>query len=244
MKERLRAKQGIFSFFSACIFALFFNVSSFFAQQNQIGIGGGLSYYTGDINQIPFASVQENALLFYRFVTPLQRWNFRANFSYIHISGQDKNAKNSFQNQRNLDFDTRIFQLSALIEFNFLPYATVSNGFNYVCSPYVVLGVSGLYFLPRGTIGSGWGNLYQRDTERANFSDLAFALPLGLGVKTKLFNNWGLALEYLIHVPFTAYLDGIQKRGNGVVTDLFYQLSLQLYYTLPPFSKACKCLKR
>ena len=244
MEEHLKAKPGVFSFFIACIFTLCFNVSSFFAQQNEIGIGAGLSYYTGDINQTPFASIQENALLFYRFITPLQRWNFRANFSYIHITGQDKNAENSFQNQRNLSFDTRIFQFSALIEFNFLPYATISNGFNYVFSPYVVLGVSGFYFLPFGTIKSGWGDLYQLDPERTGFNNLSFALPLGLGVKAKLFNYWGIAFEYLIHVPFTAYLDGIQKRGNGVVTDLFYQLSLQLYYTLPPFSKACKCLKR
>lgn len=244
MKEHSITNQGIFSFFSACIFALCLSVPSFFAQQNEIGIGAGLSYYTGDINQIPFASVQENALLFYRFVTPLQRWNFRANFSYIHLSGQDKNANNSFQTERNLAFDTRIFQLSALVEFNFLPYATIGNGFNYVFSPYVVLGVSGFYFLPFGTIKSGWGDLHQLDPERAAFNNLAFALPLGLGLKAKLFNYWGVALEYLIHVPFTAYLDGVQKRSNGVVKDLFYQLSLQFYYTLPPFSTACKCLKR
>ena len=215
------------------------------AQQHEIGLGGGVAYYTGDINWVHFRAAKENIHGFYRFVTPLTRWNFRAHFAYSHIAGQDAAAGNAFQTDRNLVFDTRIYQIAALAEFNFLPFSTIAtNAPNYPITPYLALGVSLFYFKPTGTTNFGVGNLYTADPENASFNDVAFALPVGLGLKVRLADNWGMGIEYLINVPFTAYLDGVKTRGNGVLTDLFYQLGVHFYYTISNNDKACVCLKK
>jgi hypothetical protein len=88
----------------------------------------------------------------------------------------------------------------------------------------------------------GTNDLYYADPEQSNFSNISVSFPMGVGIKFKVIHQMGMAVEYLLNVPLTGYLDGVEKRGNGGVTDLFYQLSVHIYYTFLEARKNCHCL--
>ena len=210
-------------------------------QQHEIGGMAGVSYYTGDLNTVPFKSSRENLQFFYRWITPAERWVFRGNLSYVHLAGEDAKANNDFQQQRNLAFDTKLIQGMLLTEFHFLPFSTFKNSFNYPFTPYLTFGISLFYFMPYGTTYLGWEDLYALDPEYSNFKKLAFDIPVGVGLKFRIIEQLGLGLEYMLHVPITEYLDGVSLRGSRQ-KDLFYTLAVQFFYTFPTKNKACYCL--
>lgn len=202
-------------YLSRCLF--FLMVIMGFAQsqkrhfrQHEIGILGGISYYIGDIN--PFFHSRYPRLagsLFYRFC-PHYRYAFRASFSAGSLYAADKDFSNFFQQQRNLNFRTPVYEFAATAEFNFVEYRLGHP--RHIMSFYVFLGAGGFYFHPRGNIGQGWKSLPEMKTENQSYSLYQFCVPFGLGFKWTVTENIGFHVEWGPRKTFTDYLDDVS--GN------------------------------
>ena len=133
---------------------------------------------------------------------------------------------------RNLDANTNIWEASVLVEF--APLRTFSDWeFGKTAKmrfqPYVLAGITGFYFNPRGTYTNlvtkkeSWVDLRELRTEGQGFSVegtnyekqysvFSYAGAGGIGVKWDIGTGLSLGVEYLLRFTFTDYLDDVS--GN------------------------------
>ena len=112
-----------------------------FAQSPQtleIGPHGGISCYLGDINPWkPFSQfdMQVGGVVRYNYDS---RWAFRLDYTLERVKAADTVA--NWRPERNLGFRSKVHDLSAIVEFNFLDYYTGRPG--STISPYIFAGIS------------------------------------------------------------------------------------------------------
>ena len=205
------------------IIALFFafNVvgQNSIVQEGEIGIGVGVAHYFGDIN----TRARINRL------KPAIHAFFRKNFgnyialrvaaSYAQLGYSDiYNKQNTFMTQRNLSFNTSIWELAVQGDFNFFKFLPGEPNMSY--TPYITLGVGAFnydpfaylsgekHFLrPFGTEGQG-SSLYP---ERLQYSTMALSLPFGVGFKYAFNEKMNIGFEVLYRFTNTDYLDDVSK---------------------------------
>ncbi|MBN1251435.1 MAG: hypothetical protein JXR51_14490 [Bacteroidales bacterium] len=166
---------------------IFYNSTIFSQKANEIGIFGGVSYYTGDVNQDKlFKSVSPAFSFLYKYEIN-KRYNIRLNLSFSNLTGSDSNADNLYQQTRNHSFSTAITEFAFLFEFNFFPYKSESQ-FDYF-SPYVVSGI-GVFISPTVT-------------------DLPAnpVIPIGIGFKYAFTKKLSLSVEWMYRKTFTDKID-------------------------------------
>ncbi|MFT7589065.1 MAG: hypothetical protein ACI959_001279, partial [Limisphaerales bacterium] len=144
-------------------------------QGHEIGIWAGTTYYKGDINtsikHIP--SAREGAGAFFR-LNFHDRWSWKNGFNYGYLQGADSISNKLFQNQRNLSFRNKAFDLSSTIEFNFIPKKR-SRKFGQFqhFTPYLFTGISLIYHNPEAYYNGEWVALRPLGTEGQQYSDLS-----------------------------------------------------------------------
>lgn len=188
----------------------FANVAAF-NQDMEAGVFGGGSYYLGDINPgLHFKEIKPAYGLLARFNQNM-RLSGRLSVMFGEIAGAD--SKVNYVEDRDLKFNSKITDITAVAEFNFLNYFTGSSR-NYV-SPYIFGGISFFMFNPKAdgvelqSIGTE-GQLIGFDG-RKQYSKFSVALPFGIGVKYSLTDRIGLNFEWGVRKTFTDYLDDISK---------------------------------
>jgi hypothetical protein len=179
------------------------------AQIMEVGVFGGGSYYLGDVN--PSGHFKGTKLAY----GILARYNFDTRWA-IKLSGYRGTLKGEasqswFLPNRGLSFETPITDISAVAEFNFLPYFTGSKR-NWI-TPYIYAGIGMFFFSPT----SGGVNLQPLGTEgqqvgyqgRKPYALVGFDVPFGLGAKISLGQRFGLTVFWEMHKAFSDYLDDI-----------------------------------
>ncbi|GHU85523.1 hypothetical protein FACS1894153_0890 [Bacteroidia bacterium] len=190
-----------------------------YAQRNEIGVFAGTSCYIGDLNPTGFFSQPKFATgLLYRYNFDT-RWAMRINAHYANVTAND--AK--YENPRNLDFKSTIYELSATGEINFLTFFTGSKRL-YRFTPYLFGGIGVFFFNPQGTHydantnSTTWVDLRPLSTEGQNmpeypdksyYNSASLAIPFGLGFKFSLSKHLTLGVELGIRKTFTDYLDDV-----------------------------------
>ncbi len=182
------------------------------AQTMEIGISGGVSYYTGDINPaIPYVYSKPafGALIRYNINN---RWAARFSYTRGGLMGDD--LKSKAVEFRNLNFKTHLNDFALVAEFNFWDYFTGSKR-NYF-TPYLFGGVGIFNFRPKnfdgvdlqkhGTEGQHVG---YDDRKPYNLWNVSF--PFGFGFKYSLSSRLSLGLEWGMRKTFTDYIDDISK---------------------------------
>lgn len=187
----------------------------------EIGPWGGVSYYFGDLNTN------------YRFNRPnaaggiLARYNFndRLAFSlsgnYGKIEAYDNESRNPFEFNRNLSFESEIWDASALFEFNFLPYIHGSR--DHFFTPYLFGGLSIFNFNPKAVYDGpdAIGDVQPGDL--VELRDLATegqfkgeeyftttaAFTYGLGIKFDVNYDWSINIHLGARSTYTDYLDDV-----------------------------------
>lgn len=152
-----------------------------------VGVMAGGTYYMGDLNQSRhFYSPHLNlgGIVKYHF-NP--RIILRAGGFYSRISARDSDFSNAFQQQRDLEFETSLIELSAQVEFNFLPFI-VGQPRRHGFTPYLQTGLV----------------LYVAN-ESHDF--LSFALPVGIGVKKNIGPRLIVGAEWAFRRTFSDQLD-------------------------------------
>jgi len=185
----------------------------------------GVSHYFGDLNTN------------YRVTDPkfafglVGRYNFNERIalklagSVGKIAASDANSNNTFEKRRNLNFQSSISDVSAQIEFNFLPLFHGSK--DQFFSPYLFAGFSITRFNPQteycenspttpieqcpgsikladlrplGTEGQFQGEEYYTTSG---------ALAFGAGLKVSINYEWSINVELSARRMFTDYLDDV-----------------------------------
>jgi hypothetical protein len=186
------------------------------AQYSEIGLLGGVSFYMGDLNpDMPFRDVRPAGGLFYRHNFN-DRFSVRAAGHVGYLVGRDASSDVPAQLERNLNFESWLFDFSVTGEFNFFRYEPGSMR-NWI-TPFLFGGVSMFKFNPRADLDGEMWELQPLGTEgqgttaypdRQKYSLYSFAIPFGIGLKVNLNKTFSLGLEWGMRYTFTDYLDDV-----------------------------------
>ncbi|WP_266367383.1 type IX secretion system protein PorG [Tellurirhabdus rosea] len=195
------------------------------AQSWEVGLGGGVMVYKGDI--APNFNFRDprpagNLIVRRNLSQPL---TLRLNLGIGSIAGRDSSFSDPFQQARNTSFRSSLREVSMLFEYNFLNYSQLRRVKNW--TPYLFGGV--------GVHSAG----LQNSVERSPYRQIHF--PLGVGIKYEFKRPWSLGLEFGTRFTTTDYLDsygpetfsGTQKlrQGNPSDKDRYTFIGLSLTYT-------------
>ena len=229
--------------------ALVLSVSAFaqeeaYVQQGDFGITVGGAHYFGDINTRAELERPKPAFgIFFR----KQFDNYvgvRLAAHYAQLGYSDIYSTNSYQQSRNLSFNTNIWEIAVMGDFNFFkflpgdprytftPYITLGVGvFSY--DPYAYLGEEKHYLRPLGTEGQTIG--YKG---RKQYGTMAVCVPFGVGLKYNVTPDINVSLEVSHRYTFTDYLDDVSTTfigeekfpltGNGPTARLLQDRSYEI----------------
>ncbi|MEI7895921.1 MAG: DUF6089 family protein [bacterium] len=191
------------------IILLLLKFSAARSQDLDIGVTVGGSYYLGDLNpgkHFLNTDIAYGVLARYNIDT---RWAVKLSGMRGKIKGDASSS--TFLPDRGLSFTNQLTDISAVAEFNFLPYFTGSR-MNQI-SPYIYAGISVFFYDPMsngvslrslGTEGQNIG--YQG---RTPYGSVSVSIPFGLGVKISLAKRLGLQVFWEMHKTFNDYLDDV-----------------------------------
>ncbi len=195
---------------------------SSYAQPNRgyfsIGLSGGVLNYTGDLSTYQdlykFTRPAFGVVGSYRFDPFLSA---RLGIMHGYIEADDGRSSDEGLRRRNLSFKSPITELSATFVFDFIP----TEGYYYnrpKFTPYVFGGIALFAFNPKARLNGEDIELKPLGTEGQFLTDpddrypepynlVQIAIPLGLGVRYQLGQNWDLSLEAGYRKTYTDYLD-------------------------------------
>ncbi|MCT4622419.1 MAG: DUF6089 family protein [Schleiferiaceae bacterium] len=197
------------------IFAFAFPLTML-SQLAEIGVQGGMSNFVGDVGN-SFVPSGYNVGLIYRYQFD-ERYALRFHGMYGEISGYDNQATSDFKKNRNLDFQSSIWEGAALVEFNFFEYVTGSKKKWH--TPYIFAGLGFFKFNPTSTYDGQIYELQPLGTEgqgsslsnTAAYGLWGLNIPFGLGYRISAGDHFSFALEMGFRNTSTDYLDDVSGR--------------------------------
>jgi len=196
-------------------------------QEGEFGITAGVAHYFGDLNTRARLNRLKPAVgVFYR-----KQFNnylaMRVSAHYAQLGYSDIYSKNSFQNTRNLSFNTDILEFAVHGDFNFFkfvpgdpyysftPYVTIGVGvFSY--NPYAYLNGKKVFLRPLGTEGQNIKYVGADGKTRKPYGSTAVCIPIGLGIKYSLTNSMNLSVQIAQRLTTTDYLDDVSTTYVGI----------------------------
>lgn len=198
-----------------------------YVQQGEFGITAGAAHYFGDLNTRAAINRPKPALgIFFR----KQFGNYtgmRVIAHYAQLGYSDIYSKNDYQKTRNLSFNTNIWELAVMGDFNFFKFYPGDP--DHAFTPYITLGVGVFTYDPYAYINGDKEFLRPLGTEgqlvgyngRKPYSNMAFCIPLGVGVKYNINDKFNLSFEISNRFTNTDYLDDVSTTYAGITTPGF-----------------------
>jgi hypothetical protein len=194
--------------------------SNLLGQEYEIGVSLGGTNYVGDIgatNYIYPNKLAGNVFLKYNY-NP--RIALKATFSYLPIAGNDAKADTDFRQNRGLIFSNVIEELALGLEFNFYEYELSSEDKSW--TPYILAELAVFNY-----------KVFRKETLE---NRTAFAVPLGIGLKSKLFGNFAFSLDTKFRYTFKDDLDFVSENSldypiEGNSNDWYMFTGVSLIYT-------------
>lgn len=214
-----------------------FGLTNTNAQIHEIGVFLGGSNYIGDIGSTTYAAPNEAAVgILYKWnKSPRHAW--RMGYTQSTISANDADSKTPGRNDRGYHFKNNLKEVSLGVEFNFFDF----NLFDYKkkLTPYVYSGIS--YFTYDALhIVSG--------VTKTDATTRSLAIPMTVGLKSNVIQNFIIGLEVGARYSFTDNLDGSNPKnwktlqfGNINNNDWYVFSGITLTYTFG--KKACYCIE-
>jgi hypothetical protein len=154
--------------------------------------------------------------------------NIHSSINYLALSGDDKLTTDIYRNNRNLNFISNVYELSARLEFGIsslrrlrlnslkktLAYINKSRSFELIG----FIGVGAFYFNPKGKDPSTgkYVALQPLHTEGQGlaggpkqYKRVAISLPIGIAFHVILNKLWSVGIEYSYRKTFTDYIDDV-----------------------------------
>jgi Domain of unknown function (DUF6089) len=192
-----------------------------YVQQGEFGITVGAAHYFGDINTRAAIDRPKPAIgLFFR----KQFGNYvglRIAGHFAQLGYSDVYSKNQYQQTRNLSFNTNIWEIAAMGDFNFFKF--LPNDPNYIFTPYITLGIGAFSYDPYAYLNGKKEFLRPLGTEgqtigykgRKQYGTLAVCVPFGAGIKYNVVPNINISFELSHRYTFTDYLDDVSTTYIG-----------------------------
>ncbi len=203
---------------------LFLSTAYSFAQTHEVGLGGGVAHYRGDMSSIiNVAQPSAHAIAFYRY-NPTETWAVRLNVGVGQIKCADSKSNDNLAKMRGHEFLTNLLEFSGQIEYNFLNFGQGTARDMHRFSPYALAGL-GLVKLES----------VRNTTSTASFNSWARAIPLGLGIKWLVKRNLQISTEFGARFTNTDNLDALQNTnsklsGNPKTKDMYFFSHISLSY--------------
>jgi len=208
------------------------------AQINEIGVFLGGSNFIGDVGKTNYVSPNEPAF------GVLYKWNksprhaYRISYMQSTIRANDLDSEIPGREQRGYSFKNDIKEFSLGLEFNFFDF-NLHESLVKKMTPYVYTGVT--YF--------AYDELFVVNGEtKIDYQDSAFAIPMIVGIKTNVLNNFVLGLEVGARYTFTDNLDGSFPKNSNLQTLKFGNINSKDWYVFTGFTltytfteKPCYC---
>ncbi|MDB4088350.1 DUF6089 family protein [Flavobacteriales bacterium] len=210
--------KKIFISFLILIFSL-----NTYSQSEQFGLWIGTSFYLGDLNPSPNKNFHKNinpALgIMYKRNHRNLRYSYRLQFMYGKVEAYDFQSGDAWQENRNLNFQSTILELGAIMEVNFVRYQ-VGEIKKLNKTPFLFFGLAGYNFKPKGLYNDSWYDLQALSTEgqETSLNDTKkyklnqLAIPVGIGYKVNMSENLSFAFEAGARILFTDYLDDVSTK--------------------------------
>ncbi|MEM6719161.1 MAG: DUF6089 family protein [Bacteroidota bacterium] len=209
------------------------------AQLHEIGAYIGYSNFIGDVGSTSYINPTHLAYgAIYKW-NRSERHSFRASITQTQLYARDVNSDDPSRQLRGLEFSNTITELSVGIEFTFWEFnlhETDPQG-----APYLYTGIS--YF--------NYDSLFLDDGNLVSFGDdNSFAIPMVLGYKMTVSDQFVLGFEIGARYTFTDGIDGSNpvndkkefdslKFGNINSNDWYMFTGITLTYTFG--KKPCYC---
>ena len=187
-------------------------------KSSELCLYGGISFYIGDLNRTGYFRYQDPAAgIGYRYNFH-KRFALRLNGMFDKIHASDADNPDPVERQRNLSFRSNVEEISAQIEFNFLPFKIGSTDY---FAPYIFIGLGGFHFDPQAEYEGKWYYLQSLSTEgegtaadpgTKRYPLYSVCVPFGMGFKWSLGRYIGIGIESGMRKTATSYLDDV----NGV----------------------------
>ncbi|MDX6746399.1 DUF6089 family protein [Polaribacter sp. PL03] len=209
------------------LFIVFISFSSItLGQVYELGLSLGGTNYVGDIGRTNY--IYPNQLagnVFFKYnYNP--RIALKGTFSYLPIKGEDADADTDFRRNRNLNFSNTINEVALGMEYNFYEYDISSEDKSW--TPYILIELAAFnysYVSGQNTVGE---DIFDKKT--------TFAVPIGIGFKSKLAGNFAFALETKFRYTFEDDLDYVSENDltlniEGNSNDWYMFTGVSLIYT-------------
>jgi hypothetical protein len=178
------------------------------AQINEVGLFVGGSNYIGDIG--PEYYINPNNFM----GGVIYKWNmnprisFRGTFTYAQISSNDADATNKARFNRGMRFTNSIKELAVGVEFNYFEYNL--NDYKKTQTPYLLIEFAAFNY---NVVKSE----YPAGSRQYNYeSKTAYAIPFGIGYKTKLVYDFAIAFEIRARYTFEDDIDYNNQEINSL----------------------------
>ena len=192
-----------------------------YVQTGEFGVTAGAAHYFGDLNNRANINRPKIALgAFFR----RQFGNYisaRIMGHYARLGYSDIYSLNEYQQSRNLSFNSDIFELAIVGDFNFFKFIPTDP--NHSFTPYASLGVGFMSYDPYAYYNNEKVYLRPLNTEgqtfyqgRKAYGTTALVVPVGFGVKYAISDKVNLSFEVNYRFTTTDYLDDVSKTYIGV----------------------------
>lgn len=161
----------------------------------------------------------------YRFTPTISG---KAAFSYARVSGSDRLTKEPARRVRELEFRSDIFEVAAQFEYALIEEHIkgryIRGKTKFPVNIYLFGGIGALHFNPKSRINfqGDWIELQPLGTEgqglpgeKKKYLRYTFCIPIGIGFKYPITNQWHIGLEYGLRKTFSDYIDDV----SGVYYD-------------------------
>ncbi|MEW5674848.1 DUF6089 family protein [Flavobacterium enshiense] len=189
------------------------------AQIHEVGVFVGGSNYIGDVGPTTYINPNELSLgLLYKW-NRSKRHSWRISYVQGKITSNDLDSDAPSRKKRGFSFENEIKELSAGLEFNFFDFNLHESG--WIVTPYVYSGLSGFRY----------EELYfTSNTARIDKSSYSLAIPMTVGIKSRIANQFVLGLETSFKYSFTDNLDGSHPKNSAYTANQFGNLNSNDWY--------------
>jgi hypothetical protein len=236
MENQLKMKK-VFTVFLFLIFGL--SLKAQYAWE--FGSFIGVSSYLGDLSTSPVPTVNNSNFGFgicSRYAFNYQ-WSIRSGIYVSNLKGDDFSSGDSWrETTRRAEFTTRISEVSVIAELE--PFGKErylgGRGFKKLISPYFFAGLGVTIIKPKPDFTDSKGSDSYKTKilmdQNAQYSNMRFTIPMGVGVKFDLSELWNIGLELGARTPFTDYLDGVSEAGNPDRKDWYFFSGITVFHRM------------
>jgi hypothetical protein len=136
-----------------------------------------------------------------------KRFVFRGQLNYLTLSGSDKGRVNQ---SRNLSFLTHGVEFNVGAVYDIIRFEPLYFRRADIV-PYLHLGIGFVQYNPTTRLNGEWYRLRPIKTEGIKYSQFAFIVPFGFGLRVKVLDHWDLCTEFGYRYTRTDYLDDVSQ---------------------------------